>query len=126
MILFDKTGASKLFTDEDGASALASGEYADSPAHWGIESCPGVDPDPALAARRAELATDTSVGAKIAAAFSPAMEIPDSEFEPTSVDQYETWEVADLQSLAESKGIIIDRRWGKAGLIEVMTSDDSA
>lgn len=41
-----------LIVDDEGAERALGAEWADSPAHFGVETCPGLEPDPVIAAKK--------------------------------------------------------------------------
>lgn len=81
-VIYNAQGESKLHDD----LAPVPVGWAESPADWGIETCPGVEPDPAILARAREMSAKQR-------GLTPLLSREE------------------MLALAEQRGIDVDKRW---------------
>lgn len=112
-IIFHRDGYSRLVPDNEEAALLKLPEWADTPAAFGVETCPGQTPDLAIAARKVSLESH------------PVTEphAPETEAMPTMRPDLREMSREQLTDLANDRGLHIDKRWGKEKIIEALDDD---
>lgn len=115
-VIFHKDGYSKLVNDEEEAALLKLPEWADTPAAFGVETCPGQTPDPVIAARKHV--------AEVIPVVAPELPIEaEPEPKPTMRQNLRDMTLEQLRELAQDRGLNLDKRWGKEKLIEALDGD---